>query len=139
MQCRRIDPLRPDAVDRAADEVGAGLLKRVQQQLVRVGRQHVVAVHEGQVLPAGTLDTAVARAARAAMLRRLHQGEPGIGGRLGPGGLGAVVGGAVVDHDHFQVGERLGRDRVQAVTEVVFVVEERHDDADPGSGHRLVP
>ena len=138
MQRRRIDPLRADAEHRAADEVRARLLERVQQQLVRVGRQHVVAVDEGQELPAGALDAAVARAARAPV-GRLQQREPRIGGRLGPGDLGAVVGGTVVDHDHFQVGERLGGDRVQAIAEIVFIVEERHDDADPGSGHRLVP
>jgi hypothetical protein len=106
----------------------------VQEQLVRVRRQHVVAVDEGQVLAAGALHAAVTRAPRPAVLR-LQQREPRIGGGLGPGDLGAAVGGGVVDHDHFQVGMSLRGDRVQAVAKVVFVVEERHDDADPWGGH----
>jgi hypothetical protein len=72
----------------------------VQEQLVRVGRQHVVAVDEGQVLAAGALHAAVARAARPAV-PRLQQREPRVGGGLGPGDLGAVIAGTVVDHDHF--------------------------------------
>ena len=134
MQRRRVEALGADPPHGAAHEVRAGPLERVQQQLVRVGRQHVVAVDEGQELPAGLLDAAVAGTARAAVFR-LDQPEPRVGGRLGPGDRGAVVGGAVVDHDHFEIGERLGRDRVQAVGEVVGVIEERYDDADPGGGH----
>ena len=138
MQRRRIDPRRAQAVYRAADEVGSRLLERVQEQFVRVGRQQVIAVDEGQELAAGALDAAVARASGAAVLR-LEQREPRVGRGLVPGDLGAVVGGAVVDHDHFQVGERLGGDRVQAVGEVAGVVEERHDDADLRALHWLVP
>ena len=134
VQRRRGDPLRAHAVHGAADEVRARPLQRVQEQFVRVRRQHVVAVDEGQVLAAGALHAAVTRAPRPAVLR-LQQREPRIGGGLGPGDLGAVVGGGVVDHDHFQVGDGLRGDRVQAVAEVVLVVEERHDDADPGGGH----
>ena len=68
-----VSPFRADAVYGAADEVGSRLLERVQEQLVGVGRQHVVAVDEGQELPAGALDAAVARASRAAVLFRLEQ------------------------------------------------------------------
>ena len=136
MQRRGGDPVRAHPVHGAADEIRARPLQRVQEQFVRVGGQHVVAVDEGQVLPAGALHAAVTRAPGPAVLR-LQQGEPRVGGGLGPGDLGTVIAGGVVDHDHFQVGEGLGGDRVQAVAEIVLVVEERHDDADPGGGHEL--
>ena len=136
VQRRGGDPPRAHAGHGATDKVRARPLQRVQEQLVCVGGQHVVAVDEGQVLAAGALDAAVARAARPAV-PGLQQCEPWVGGGLGPGDLGAVIARAVVDHDHFQVGMSLRSDRVQAVAEVVLVVEERHDDADPGGGHEL--
>ena len=134
MQRRGVDPFRPDAQHGTAGEIRSGALQRVQQQLIRVGGQHVIAVDEGEELPAGALDAAVARASRSAV-SRLHQREPRICRRLRPGDLGPVIGRPVIDHDHFQVGERLGGDRVQAVGEIVSVVEERHYDANPRRAH----
>ena len=138
VQRRRGDALGADPVHRAGDEVRARAFQRVQQHLVGVRGQHVVGVHEGEELPACLLDAPVPGPARPAALA-VHQAEPRVGCRPFPGDLAAVVGGPVVHHDHFQVGERLGRDGGQAVTQHVTVVVERHHDADARSAHQAAP
>ena len=138
VQRRRRDALGADPVHRAGDEVRARAFQRVQQHLVGVWGQHVVGVHEGEELTAGLLDAPVPGPAGAAAVA-VDQAEPGVGPGPLPRDLGAVVGGPVVHHDHFQVGERLPGDGGQAVAQHVTVVVERHHNADARKTHLAAP
>src|SRR5207245_409349 len=94
--------------------------------------------HEGEELPPRLLDAPVPGPARAAAVA-VDQAEPRVGFSPFPGDLGAVVGGAVVHHDHFEVGERLAGDGLQAVAQHVTVVVERHHNADARRTHLAAP
>src|SRR5207247_10457543 len=96
---------------------------------------HVVGVDEGEELPACLLDSPVPGTPGPAVLA-VDQDEPRIGFGPLPGDLTAVVGGPVVHHDHFQVAARLAGDALQAVTQHVTVVIERHHDADARTAHQ---
>src|ERR1019366_9130093 len=76
MQRRRVDPLRPDAQDGAAGEVGSRALQRVHEQLIRVGGQHVIAVDEGEALTAGALDAPGTRAPPSAKAKNPPRARP---------------------------------------------------------------
>jgi hypothetical protein len=88
-------------------------------------------------MSSGPLHALIARESRAAV-RHGEQGEPWISRGQVPGNLRPVVGGPVVHHDHLEVTERLGRDRLQAVSEHIPVVVERHNNADPRNRQRFL-
>jgi hypothetical protein len=115
-------------VDVPGREVGAGLVERRGQQLVRLARQEVVAVHERQQLAGGGVDSGVAGAAEAAVRLADQLEAPVLRGEV-LGDRSAAVAGAVVDHDHLQVRERLPRDRLEARPQVPLDVVDRDDDA----------
>ena len=139
VQRRGVHALGADPVHRAGHEVRARAFQRVQQHLVGMGGQHVVGVHEREEFSPGPLNAPVAGAARSPALAA-DQREPGVGGHPALGDLRPGVGGAVVHHDHFKVGERLRGDRFQAVVQILAVVEERHHDTDAwGAGHLAAP
>ena len=67
-EARRIDARGGEPVDVAGGEVGARRLKRRDEQLVGLARDHVVAVHEGEVLAGRGVGAGVASAAEPAVL-----------------------------------------------------------------------
>src|ERR1039457_1614690 len=85
----------------------------------------------------GPLSAVIAREPGAAV-RHGKKGEPGVSLSPGLGDPRPVVGGPVVHHDHLKITERLGRDRLQAVSEHVPVVVERHNNADPRNRQRFL-
>ena len=123
--------LAREALDVARREVRAGPLERAQQPLVRVGRDDVVGVREGEELAARGARPGVARAAQPAVWLR-DQPEAPVAAGEALGERAAAVGRPVVDHDHLQVADRLAGERLQARREVALDVVDRDDHADPG-------
>jgi hypothetical protein len=119
-----------EAVEVPGREVRARAHERAQQQLERVGRQPVVAVHEREELAGRRLQAAVAGVAEA-VVRLADQPQPRIALGMACGDRRAAVGGAVVDHHDLEVAEALRAQREQAVVEVALDVVDRDDDADP--------
>jgi hypothetical protein len=117
-------------VDVAARERRARLLERAEQQLVGVRREHVVAVHEREVLPLGVVGARVAGRAEAAVRAR-DEPEAAVLALPLARDVPAAVGRAVVDHQDLEVGDRLLGQRGQARIEEVLDVVDRDDDADP--------
>ncbi len=116
----------------AGRQVRAGLLQRLDEQLVGVRRDDVVAVAEGQVaaLRVAVADTGVTGVAEAAVLLP-DQLETVVGrGELG-GQRGASVGGPVVDHHHLEIGQGLRREGLQTVRQEVFDVVDGDNDTEP--------
>ena len=138
VQGRLGDAQRADPLDVAGHEVRAGRLERVQQPLVGMGRQDVIAVNEGQVGPGGPVEPAVAGVARAAV-GHLDQGEPGVGRRPGRRKGRAGVRRAVIDHDDLKVGHGLRGNGRQAVIQQIRYVKERNNNANPRNCHKLSP
>ncbi len=119
-----------EAVDVPGGEVRAGALERAEQQLERVGRQLVVAVHEREVVAGRGLDAGVAGVAEA-VVGLAHEPQPRVALGVALGDRRAPVGGAVVDHHHLEVADGLAGQRQQAFVEIRLDVVDRHDDADP--------
>ena len=114
-------------------EVRARFLERADQELVGVARQCVVAVDERQELARGGRGAVVAGVAEPAVGLG-DQPEARVVGGEALRDRRAVVGRAVVDHQHLEVAEGLPGDRLQAVFEVALDVVDRHHHADPGHG-----
>jgi hypothetical protein len=95
----------------------------------RVGRDHVVAVHEGQEVAARVLDAGVAGGAQTAVLL-LDQPEAGV--LLGvPGRDGrAAVRGPVVHHHDLEIVPRLHLKGAQALVEIPLDVVDGYDDTE---------
>ncbi len=123
--------VRAQPVDVARHEVGSGLVEHAQHPLVRLGRDHVVAVDEGEM-----------GAARLARARVAGGTEPGIGlvdepeaavaFGVAAGDLPTAVRGAVVDHDDLEIRHGLPGQRLEAGTEVILDVVDGDDDAESG-------
>jgi hypothetical protein len=113
----------------AGREVRARALEGADQPLVRVERQHVVAVEEGEVLAPGGIGARVARAAQPAV-RLPHDAEARVGVREPLGDRRAVIGRPVVDEHGLEVTEGLAGERPQALVEVVLDVVDRDYDAE---------
>nr|BFE67792.1 hypothetical protein GCM10020092_010930 [Actinoplanes digitatis] len=118
----------------AAGEVRAGLLEDADEQLRRVRREHVVAVHEHQVVAGDVLKAGVPRRAEAGV-RLVHDLEAGVLCREPLGDVTARVLRAVVDQDDFQLVTGLRGDGLKALVEVRRHVVNGHHDAQHRTRH----
>lgn len=89
----------------------------------------VVAVHKGEILAFGAVQTEVARSGNAAV-GNMKDPDPLILGRYGVQQLGAAVRRAVVDDEDLQVRIGLARDAVKTAFDAVPAVVNGNDDGD---------
>lgn len=116
----------------AGREIRARLLQGADQQFVRPRRDDVVAVDEREVaaLRVAVADAGVAGVPQPAVLLADQPEAAVLGGE--PGGQGrAPVGGPVVDHHHFEVGDGLLGEGLQAVRQEGFHVVDGDNDTEP--------
>ena len=117
------------------DDIGIGLCGRLCGFFQRHGLQPVVGVEEGQVIPSGGFQPAVARSGDAAvpLLPDDLAGDAALAPELFQE-RGRPVGAAVIHEDHFEITERLLPEGLQALRKAVRRVVYGHDE---GNRHRF--
>ena len=113
-------------LDRAGHPVRAGVLQHLPHAQQIVGHDPVIAVDKGDTGAGGVVQSGVARGAEAGVVLP-DQGKARIAACGLQCNVAAAVGGAVIDHQHVEVGKGLGPHAADAGGHMVCNVIDRDD------------